>query len=211
MSTTRRIGTAVAVTAAATAGFAALGGVAGASWPTHPAAHPEAVFVQTDGLTGNAVVAYDRNPGGSLSAAGTYATGGLGGALSGSIVDHLASQGSLTYDQVNDLLYAVNAGSNTVSVFSVRGDQLTLRQVIGSGGLCAERRGRWVDPGLCPVLRPPSCCTELEPSTGPRHDGGIGVHGHAGPGGVLPRRPGTAGHHQGQHELDRRFHLRLLR
>ena len=32
------------------------------------------------------------------------------------------------------LLYAVNAGSNTISVFAVYGDQLALRQVISSGG-----------------------------------------------------------------------------
>jgi len=92
------------------------------------------VFVQTDNTAGNQVVAYDRAHGGSLTLANTYDTRGLGGQLSGSVVDHLASQGSLTYDQDNALLYAVNAGSNTVSVFSVRGDQLTLRQVVGSGG-----------------------------------------------------------------------------
>jgi 6-phosphogluconolactonase (cycloisomerase 2 family) len=90
--------------------------------------------VQTDNTAGNQVVAYDRADNGSLTLADTYNTGGLGGVLGGSVVDHLASQGSLTYDQNNALLYAVNAGSNTVSVFSVRGDQLTLRQVINSGG-----------------------------------------------------------------------------
>jgi 6-phosphogluconolactonase (cycloisomerase 2 family) len=94
--------------------------------------HP--VFVQTDNLAGNQVVAYDRASSGTLTLASTYATGGLGGALNGSQVDHLGSQGSLTYDAAHSLLYAVNAGSNTVSVFSVRGDQLRLRQVIGSGG-----------------------------------------------------------------------------
>jgi 6-phosphogluconolactonase (cycloisomerase 2 family) len=92
------------------------------------------VFVQTDNPSGNQVVAYDRANDGTLTWAHTYATGGLGGVLTGSVVDHLASQGSLTYDQANSLLYAVNAGSNTVSVFSVRGDQLTLRQVVSSGG-----------------------------------------------------------------------------
>jgi 6-phosphogluconolactonase (cycloisomerase 2 family) len=50
------------------------------------------------------------------------------------VVDHLASQGSLAYDRDNRLLYAVNAGSNTISVFAVFGDRLALRQVIGSGG-----------------------------------------------------------------------------
>ena len=73
-------------------------------------------------------------PDGTLTLAGTYATGGLGGQLGGSVVDHLASQGSLGYDPDRGLLFAVNAGSNTVSVFAVRGDRLGLRQVIGSGG-----------------------------------------------------------------------------
>ena len=92
------------------------------------------VFVQTDNLAGNQVVAYDRAAGGQLTLAGTYDTGGLGGQLSGSVVDHLASQGSLGYDPARGLLYAVNAGSNTVSVFAVRGDRLQLQQVVGSGG-----------------------------------------------------------------------------
>jgi 6-phosphogluconolactonase (cycloisomerase 2 family) len=91
-------------------------------------------FVQTDNPAGNQVVTYDRGDDGSLTLANTYSTGGVGGVLNGSVVDHLASQGSLTYDQANALLYAVNAGSNTVSVFAVNGDQLTLRQVIDSGG-----------------------------------------------------------------------------
>jgi 6-phosphogluconolactonase (cycloisomerase 2 family) len=95
---------------------------------------PGVIFVQTDNTAGNAVVAYDRAPDGTLTLAGTYATDGLGGALTGSVVDHLASQGPLLYDREHNLLYAVNAGSNTVSVFAVYGDHLTLRQVVWSGG-----------------------------------------------------------------------------
>ena len=90
------------------------------------------VFVQTDNPSGNAVVAYDRADDGTLTQAGTYPTGGNGGVLTGSVVDHLASQASLTYDDQHALLFAVNAGSNTVSVFSVNGDHLTLRQVVPS-------------------------------------------------------------------------------
>ena len=93
-----------------------------------------AVFVQTDNTAGNAVAAYHRAPDGTLTLAGTYPTGGLGGILSGSVVDHLASQGALTYDDGHGLLFAVNAGSDTVSVFRVFGDRLELRQVIWSGG-----------------------------------------------------------------------------
>jgi len=92
------------------------------------------VFVQTDGLAGNQVAVYDRADGGTLSLAGTYATGGLGGAATGAVVDKLASQGSLTYDPQDRLLFAVNAGSDTFSVFAVSGDTLTLQDVLPSGG-----------------------------------------------------------------------------
>lgn len=101
------------------------------------AAYPSAsnaVFVQTDNTAGNQVDAYQRAADGTLSLAKTYETGGLGGMLAGTVVDHLASQGSLTYDAAHGLLYAVNAGSNTVSVFAVNGAELSLRQVISSGG-----------------------------------------------------------------------------
>ena len=93
-----------------------------------------AVFVQTDNPAGNAIVAYDRADDGTLSPAGTYPTGGLGGALDGSVVDHLASQGGLAYDSQPGLLFAVNAGSDTVSVFAVDGTNLHLVQTVGSGG-----------------------------------------------------------------------------
>jgi 6-phosphogluconolactonase (cycloisomerase 2 family) len=104
-----------------------------AAAPGRPGGGP-AVFVQTDNLAGNRVVAYRRAGDGALTLAGSYATGGLGGQLAGSQVDHLASQGSLAYDPGRRLLFAVNAGSDTVSVFAVGGDRLALRQVIGSGG-----------------------------------------------------------------------------
>ena len=93
-----------------------------------------AVFVQTDNTAGNEVVSYHRSPSGALTEVGSYDTGGLGGQLTGSVVDHLASQGSLALDRTAGLLIAVNAGSNTISVFGVSGDQLRRRQVISSGG-----------------------------------------------------------------------------
>jgi hypothetical protein len=114
------------------AAFAAAGPAAAASQDHQPGAG--AVFVQTDDTAGNTVVAYDRQADGTLSAAGSYDTGGLGGVLTGSVVDHLASQGSLTLDREAGLLYAVNAGSDTVTVFAVHGDTLQRVQVTGSGG-----------------------------------------------------------------------------
>lgn len=120
--------------------LAALGGTASAAGPGDGP-----VFVQTDNPAGNQVVAYDRASDGTLSQAGVYNTGGRGGVLEGSVVDHLASQGSLAYEPASRLLLAVNAGSDTVSVFRVRGDRLSLRQVIDSGGSfpvsVAARRG----------------------------------------------------------------------
>jgi len=125
MRATTRLGVAMATAVAALC-------IAGT--PAFAAPAYRAVFVQTDNLKGNQVVVYDRSSEGALTQAGVYSTGGLGGQLEGSVVDHLASQGSLAYDSHDGLLFAVNAASNTVSVFGVYGDKLALRQVIGSGG-----------------------------------------------------------------------------
>ena len=81
-----------------------------------------------------AVTAYHRAADGRLTMAGTYATHGLGGVLTGSVVDHTASEGALTYDRASGLLFAVNPGSDSVSVFRVSGDRLRLSQVVWSGG-----------------------------------------------------------------------------
>lgn len=94
------------------------------------------VFVQSDNPDGNTIVAYDRTRTGALVRAGTYSTGGRGGVLDGSVVDHLASQGSLTYDWSAGLLYAVNAGSDTITTFAVRGDRLvTVPGGVGGEGI----------------------------------------------------------------------------
>src|SRR3954447_21868446 len=95
-------------------GGALVAAPATASTATQPRPTSDAVFVQTDNPAGNDVVAYDRAPDGTLTQAGVYATGGLGGVLAGSVVDHLASQGSLTDDRQSTMLYAVNAGSSTL-------------------------------------------------------------------------------------------------
>lgn len=118
----------------------ALGATALASLPATAAASPSGshaggVFVETDSVTNNQVVAYARNANGTLTATGTYDTSGKGGVLAGSVVDHTASQGAVAYDAAQRLLYAVNAGSNTVTVFAVHdGTKLTRLQVVGSGG-----------------------------------------------------------------------------
>jgi hypothetical protein len=85
-----------------------------------------AVFVQTNDTSGNAIRAYARSAAGALTPAGRYPTLGRGGTEPGAATDPLSSQGSLTVDRRHRLLYAVNAGSDTVSVFSVRGTSLRL-------------------------------------------------------------------------------------
>ena len=96
---------------------------------------PSVVFVQTNELGGNRIAVFDQGADGRLTQAGSYPTGGLGGAaLPGTESDHLASQGSLAYDAGHQLLIAVNAGSDTVSTFHVNGDRLRLTGVLDSGG-----------------------------------------------------------------------------
>jgi 6-phosphogluconolactonase len=91
------------------------------------------VYVMTNqpAPMGNSVLVYHRDATGMLTPAGSFATGGNG---AGSGVDPLGSQGALTLSDDQRLLFAVNAGSNSVSVFAVSGDQLRLLNVLPSGG-----------------------------------------------------------------------------
>jgi 6-phosphogluconolactonase (cycloisomerase 2 family) len=93
-----------------------------------------AVFVQTNDPSANSIAAYHRNADGTLTFLTSYPTGGQGGRATGSASDPLASQGSLQLVPEAGLLLAVNAGSNTVSVFHVSGDRLRRTQVLWSGG-----------------------------------------------------------------------------
>jgi 6-phosphogluconolactonase (cycloisomerase 2 family) len=119
---------------AASASAAGPSGAPASATPSHPARTVGAVFLQHNGIDANTVTAYARHADGTLTEAGTYPTGGRGGAEQGAVVDPLASQGGLTYDARHQLLFAVNAGSDTISVFGVRGAALQLRQVLPSHG-----------------------------------------------------------------------------
>lgn len=87
-----------------------------------------AVYVLTNQVS-NAVVVFDRAPDGTLSLAGVFSTGGAGNPIpppGDPPTDPLASQGALVLSNNNQLLFAVNAGSNEISALSIGKDSLTL-------------------------------------------------------------------------------------
>lgn len=93
-----------------------------------------AVFVQTNDRAHNSVIAFVRHRDGSLTRTAEVGTGGRGGVEGGVPFDSLASQDALSYDARHHLLLAVNAGSDTVTTFAVRGVHLQRRQVLPTGG-----------------------------------------------------------------------------
>jgi 6-phosphogluconolactonase len=90
-----------------------------------------AVFVMSNDAESNEVIAYERNAYGTLFAPHRFKTGGRG---SGGKGDPLASQGSLTLSQDHQWLFAVNAGSGTLSVFRVEGSLLLPTDRVPTGG-----------------------------------------------------------------------------
>jgi 6-phosphogluconolactonase len=85
-----------------------------------------AVYTLTNSASGNEVMMYRRTGRGTLISTGSFSTGGTG---SGS---GLGSQGALVLNR--GFLFAVNAGSNDVSVLSVSKSGLTLVDKKPSGG-----------------------------------------------------------------------------
>jgi 6-phosphogluconolactonase len=90
-----------------------------------------AVYAMTNAADNNEVVMFDRNADGMLTFIGAVSTGGTG---SGGGLDELASQGSLVLSDDHRWLLAVNAGSDEISVFRVKGDGLDLVDGVDSGG-----------------------------------------------------------------------------
>ena len=88
-----------------------------------------AVFALTNDPSGNAVVAYRRGLTGALAPAGVYPTGGAGTGAG------LNSQGAVVVTDDRRFVLAVNAGSNSISVFRVRHDGLQLVDTEPSRGV----------------------------------------------------------------------------
>ena len=91
-----------------------------------------AVYVMSNDSEGNQIVVFDRDFQGRLKPAGSYDTFGLG---SGNSIDPLGSQGALILSPNKRWLFAVNAGSNNISVFRVRRHGLRWMGNFDSGGL----------------------------------------------------------------------------
>jgi 6-phosphogluconolactonase len=98
------------------------------------------LYTQTNDPNGNAVQRFDRAADGSLTPAGTFATGGAGLAGLG------GRQGAVELSGDGRHLYAVNAGSDSVSVFRTGRSGTELIDVVSSHGVApasiAEHRGR---------------------------------------------------------------------
>lgn len=108
-----------------------------------------AVYVQTNALDGNEVAAYGRNPDGTLTPIGNFATGGLGSTeFDGDEgLDPLISADSLIVTDNERFLLTVNAGSDTITAFAINRDfTLTKTVEVWSGGVgpnsLAHRNGR---------------------------------------------------------------------
>ena len=92
---------------------------------------PGAVYVMTNDPAGNEVVVFSRNAKGILTLVDSYSTGGLG---MGDNIDPLASQGALILSRNERWLFAVNAGSDEISVFRLGHHRLHLIGTFDSGG-----------------------------------------------------------------------------
>ena len=108
------------------------------------ASSPERVYAMTNDATKNEVLAFAQGSDGTFHSTGSFATGGRG---SGGITDPLQSQGSLTISQDHSLLFAVNAGSGTVSSFRIVRDRLVLadqKPTDGSEPVAVAQHGNFV-------------------------------------------------------------------
>ena len=99
------------------------------SAPTRLGPDEGAAFAMTNRSTDNEIISYRRAANGSLTRVGSLSTRGNG------IGTDLDTQGALRLSADNRFLYAANAGSDDVTVFSVNGTQLTFLQKVYAGDL----------------------------------------------------------------------------
>jgi len=88
-----------------------------------------AVYTMSNAPTVNAVIVFDRASNGMLTPAGSFPTGGTGTG------GGLGNQNGLVLHQNERWLYAVNAGSNDITVFAVEHNGLSFIDRIATGGV----------------------------------------------------------------------------
>ncbi len=97
------------------------------SWGTARAGDGS-VYMMTNAADGNQLAVFARDNKGLLEFPLFYNTGGLGAGAG------LGSQGSIAVDATGDILYLVNAGDGSISVFDLSKKKPDLIQIISSGG-----------------------------------------------------------------------------
>ena len=147
-------------------GLLAIGSAAFAGSASAAHKSPGVIFTLGNQPGGNAVLVYDRSAGGTLTPAGSYPTGGNGTG------GGLGSQSSLVLAAHGHRLFAVNAGSNSLTEFKVNGDRLKWVTTVPSGvrpGLFVRSRSG-APPGSL-ALQPK---VHLVSALGPAHTGAVG-------------------------------------
>ncbi len=93
------------------------------------------VYAMSNAKDGNEIAVLSQSADGHLTTVGRFSTMGKGSGVGEAVgVDPLGSQNSLLISDDGCWLFAVNAGSNQISVFHVTPNGLKLTSVVSSGG-----------------------------------------------------------------------------
>jgi 6-phosphogluconolactonase (cycloisomerase 2 family) len=90
---------------------------------------PGHVYTLTNASSGNSVLIYDRASNGQLTYSGSCASGGNGTGTG------LGNQGAVILANEDEVLLAINAGSNSISSFNINNNGLSLKSTVSSGGM----------------------------------------------------------------------------
>ena len=87
------------------------------------------VYTLSNQVSGNSVMEYERSNDGTLTFNASYPTGGTGTG------GGLGNQGAVTLGKDDEVLLAVNPGSNSISSFKLTGNGLSLKSTVSSEGM----------------------------------------------------------------------------
>ena len=87
------------------------------------------VYTLSNQVSANTVMDYQRASNGTLTFDAAYPTGGTGTG------GGLGNQGAIALDEDGEILLAINPGSNSISLFKINENGLTLKSTVSSGGM----------------------------------------------------------------------------